>query len=459
MHFRITRALNRGLAALVLLTMVALLVGGGADAAGPSQVALGTAAGFAVLAGSTVTSTGASSLRGELGLSPGTAVTGFPPGTVSGGVYAADSQAMTGQTDATTAYRDAAGLTGAQTVAAGTLGGQTLTPGVYRSASSLALTGNLVLDAQGDAGAVFIFQAGSTLTTASGSTVTLSGGAQACNVFWQVGSSATLGTGSVLQGTILALTSITADVAATVYGRLLAQSGAVTLDANEVTVPSCAAAPSGPPTATIGTPAGGGTYTVGQVVPTSFSCQEATGGPGIATCLDSHGAASGSGALTTSTPGTFTYTVTATSKSGQTGTASIQYTVVAAATGNAGTPGATGNGGAPGATGNGGAPGAPGTVPPTSTTGGAGTPGSGNVAVGATAPVTTTPPVVAATPPVVGTTVTTPPASGTPVVGLPHTGGAPPHGGGFPWVVLILVVAAGAATALARRSRGQRRGT
>jgi hypothetical protein len=142
----------------------------------------------------------------------------------------------------TAAYTTAAGETPFTTVAAGTLGGMTLVPGVYQSASALSLTGTVTLDGGGDADAVFIFQAGSTLTTAGASSVVLTGGTQACNVFWQVGSSATLGTTTTFNGTILAQTSVTLDTGATVTGRLQAQTGAVTLDGNTVTVPTCLAA-------------------------------------------------------------------------------------------------------------------------------------------------------------------------------------------------------------------------
>jgi hypothetical protein len=180
----------------------------GASAAG-SPLALGTATSFAVLAGSTVTNTGASVISGDLGLSPGTSVTGFPPGTVTNGdIHAADATAAQAQLDLTSGYGAAEAQTPTST-APGDIGGLTLTPGVYDSASSIGLTGTVTLDGQGDPGAVFIFQAGSTLTTASNSVVRLTGGTQACNVFWQVGSSATLGTGTEFAGSILALTSIT----------------------------------------------------------------------------------------------------------------------------------------------------------------------------------------------------------------------------------------------------------
>jgi serine protease AprX len=200
---------------------------------------LGTAESFAVLAGSTVTNTGPSTVNGNLGLSPGTAVTGFGPGTVTGTTYVAEAIALKAQSDLTIAYGDAAARTPA-VAAPADLGGLTLTPGVYRNASSLGLTGALTLDAQGDPNAVFVFQAGSTLTTGSASQVRLVNGAQACNVFWKVGSSATLGTGTSLAGNILALTSITINDGVTLQGRALARNGAVTLINDTITAAHCA---------------------------------------------------------------------------------------------------------------------------------------------------------------------------------------------------------------------------
>src|SRR6185436_8262898 len=201
-------------------------------------VVLGTAATFAVLAGSTVTSSGATTVNGDLGVSPGTAVTGFPPGLVNGTTHAGDAAAAQAQLDLTTAYNDAAGRTVGAVSVAGNLGGLTLTPGLYKSTSSLEISsGDLTLDAQGDANAVFIFQMASTLTTTSGRQFILSGGAKAANIIWQVGSSATLGTTSVFKGTIMADQSITLATGATLDGRALARIAAVTLDANIVTAP------------------------------------------------------------------------------------------------------------------------------------------------------------------------------------------------------------------------------
>jgi Ice-binding-like len=228
-------ARSRGVGLLLLVLSLSFA----SSARAATQVPLGTAEPFAVLAGSTVTNTGPSVVNGDLGLSPGTAVTGFPPGTVNGSQHVTDAVAAQAQTDLTTAYDNAAAQAPTGTVSAD-LGGQRLAPGVYRSASSLGLTGALTLDAQGNADAVFIFQAGSTLTTASASSVNLVNGAQACNVFWQVGSSATLGTASSFRGSILALTSISATTGATVDGRVLARNAAVTLDTNTITRSRCA---------------------------------------------------------------------------------------------------------------------------------------------------------------------------------------------------------------------------
>jgi type VI secretion system secreted protein VgrG len=207
--------------------------------AGQAPVDLGSAATFAVLAGSTVTSTGITTITGDVGSGPGTAVDGFPPGTVSGTIHAGDPVAAQAEADLTTAYNDAAGRVLAPITLAGNIGGQTLTPGLYKSTSSLAISsGDLTLDAQGDANAVFIFQMASTLTTTSGRQVILSGGANAANVYWQVGSSATLGTTTIFEGTIMAQISITLQTGATLDGRALARIGAVTLDANTMTVPN-----------------------------------------------------------------------------------------------------------------------------------------------------------------------------------------------------------------------------
>jgi hypothetical protein len=203
-----------------------------------AAVVLGTSGNFAVLAGSTVTNTGPTSITGDLGVSPSSAVTGFPPGTLVGSQHAGDPTAATAIADLTTAYDDAAGRTLCAVTVAGNLGGQTLAPGLYVSTSSLGITsGDLTLDAQGDADAVFIFKMASTLTTTSGRQVILAGGAKAGNVYWQVGSSATLGTTSVFKGTIMADQAITLNTGATVDGRALAHIAGVTLGSNTVVKP------------------------------------------------------------------------------------------------------------------------------------------------------------------------------------------------------------------------------
>ncbi|HJW01508.1 MAG TPA: ice-binding family protein [Arthrobacter sp.] len=215
---------------------------------------MGTATSYSVLAGTTVTNTGPTTLQGDLGVSPGSAITGFPPGVSTGAIHAADAVALQAQSDVTIAYNNAAGQP-VTTSVSGDLVGRTLTEGVYGSTSSLALSGQLTLDGQGNPNSVFVFQAASTLITASASSIILTNSAQACNVFWQVGSSATLGTASSFKGTILALASITVQTSATVEGRALARNGQVSLDTNVFTSPSCATTPTTSPPATATTTA------------------------------------------------------------------------------------------------------------------------------------------------------------------------------------------------------------
>ena len=205
--------------------------------AAEATVGLGTVASYSVLGGQTVTNTGPSTLGGDLGVSPGTAITGFPPGTVAGATHAGDAAAAQAQSDLGIAFKDAAGRAPTASVA-GDLVGRTLTAGVYNSTSTLALTGTVTLDAKGDPNAVFIFQIASTLTTGSASHVNLINGAQPCNVFWEL-DTATLGTHSTFVGTILALTSISVQTGTTVEGRTLARKGQVSLDTNTFTTPAC----------------------------------------------------------------------------------------------------------------------------------------------------------------------------------------------------------------------------
>jgi len=206
-----------------------------------APVNLGTAAPFVVLGGSTVTNTGPSVLNGDLGVSPGTSLPGFNAAVVNGTIHANDAVAAQAQADLTTAYNVAAGqpvppgndLTGID------LGNKVLAPGNYGFSSSAQLTGQLILDAGGVPDAQFVFKIGSTLTTASASSVVLRNGASPCNVYWQVGSSATLGTTTAFQGNLMALTSITVNNRASVVGRVLARNGQISLDNNVLSNSAC----------------------------------------------------------------------------------------------------------------------------------------------------------------------------------------------------------------------------
>jgi Ice-binding-like len=238
------------LAAGAIATFIAMQPATAALAQPLAPVGLGTAANFAVLASSTVTNTGLTVLNGDLGVSPGTADTGFPPGIVNGATHLADRAAAGAQRDLTTAYNVAAGLKPTGSAGSAIGAGQTFTPGVYNAPTSLNVSGTLTLDAQGNSNAVFVFQAPSTLITASGTNVILTNNAQACNVFWQVGSSATLGTSTNFQGTILALASISVMTGDNIAGRALASTAAVTLDDDTITQPGvCAPTSTTSPTA------------------------------------------------------------------------------------------------------------------------------------------------------------------------------------------------------------------
>jgi type VI secretion system secreted protein VgrG len=200
---------------------------------------LGTAEKFAVLGGSTVTNTGTSVVTGNLGVWPGTEVTGYPPGIVNGTMNLGNAVAQQAQTDLTIAYNDLAGRACNSDLSGTDLGGLTLTEAVYCFTTSAQLTGQLVLDAEGNADAVFVFQIGSTLTTASNSSVQVINQGTECNIYWQVGTSATLGTDTTFGGNILALSSITLNTSADVSGRTLARNGAVTTDTNNVSMVNC----------------------------------------------------------------------------------------------------------------------------------------------------------------------------------------------------------------------------
>jgi len=202
---------------------------------------LGTAASFAVLGGSTVTNTGPTVINGNVGVAPGSAIVGFPPGIVTppGTLYPGDATALQAQTDTTAAYNSLAGQPCDVNLTDQDLGGMTLTTGVYCFNTSAQLTGTLTLDAEGSNDAVFIFQIGSTLTTATNSSVNVVNGGNICNVWWQVASSATLGTTTSFGGNILAQASITLVTGATLSGRALAQTGAVTMDSNVIGLTNC----------------------------------------------------------------------------------------------------------------------------------------------------------------------------------------------------------------------------
>ncbi len=201
-----------------------------------TTISLAGASDFAILAGSEVTNTGETVVTGDIGLSPGTSIGGFPPGILNGTEHINDAIADQAKLDIITAYNEAAAKTSAEAVTlSGNIGGLTLTPGLYFSTSSLSISsGDLTFDAMGDANAVFIIQIASSFTTTSGRKVFLSGGASASNIFWNVGSSATFGTTSVMKGTILAVESITFNTGATLDGRALTRIGGVTLEGNTI---------------------------------------------------------------------------------------------------------------------------------------------------------------------------------------------------------------------------------
>lgn len=297
-----------------LLSLAALLL---CSTSAFAQVVLGTAQNFAVLGGSAVTNTGSTVVTGELGVWPTPTVTGFPPGIVQGGtIHLADAVAQQAQSDLTAAYNSAANLACTTTLTGQDLGGLTLTPGVYCYATSAQLTGTVTLDFQGNPNALFVFKIGSTLTTASSSSVAfIDTGGSTCppNVFWQVGSSATLGTTTSFGGNILALTSITANTGATVNGRLLARNGAVTLATNTVSVcaggqcPAITISPATLPPSTVGTPYNQTISASGGVGPYTFAVSAGALPTGL-TLNATTGAITGTPTAT----GTFNFTITAT---------------------------------------------------------------------------------------------------------------------------------------------------
>jgi Ice-binding-like len=233
--------------ALVLSSVARLQVHAHTDATPPP---LGTAGNFAVLGENTVTNTGTTVVTGDLGVSPGTAVTGFPPGSVTGTIHAADAASLQAQKDVAVAYVNAAGQPCGVSLTGQDLGGKTLTSGVYCFTSSAQLTGQLTLDGQENPASVFIFQIGSSLTMASNASVLLTNGAQACNIFWQIGSSATVGTNTHFTGNILALTSISFTAGSVSNGGLYALNGVVTLDTNTITRSPCTSGITPTPTST-----------------------------------------------------------------------------------------------------------------------------------------------------------------------------------------------------------------
>lgn len=318
---RLLRSLFQSCAKVSLLLAVCWVHPLSAQVAPP----LGQAGTFAVLGGSAVTNTGPTSVVGDLGISPGSSITGFPPGSVSGGViHANDAVALGAQNDSAVAYVNLAGQPSDVNLTGQDLGGLTLTSGVYTFNSSAQLTGTLTLDAQGDPAAVFVFQIGSTLTTASASQVVVINGGANCNVFWQVGSSATLGTATAFVGNILALTSITLNTGATTSGRLLARNGAVTLDSNNVEVcVSCTlitVLPATLPAGSLGAPYTQALSASGGTAPYTFSISSGALPPGLA--LSATGQISG---IPTST-GSFTFTVQASDANGCLGEQT--YTIV-----------------------------------------------------------------------------------------------------------------------------------
>ncbi|MFF1876617.1 ice-binding family protein [Leifsonia sp. NPDC058230] len=321
-----------------LLTAIGLFAGSQSAQAATTidgPVGLGTAASYGALAASELTNTGPTVVTGDIGVSPGSSVTGFtgaPNGSFTGTLHQTDAAAAQAQSDVTTAFNVAASLT-PTTSGLSELNGLSLTPGVY-SGGALALADNGALTLAGSASSVWVFQAASTLTIGSATLITITGGATACNVFWEVGSSATLGTGAQFQGTVLAKQSITATTGATIVGRLLANTAAVTLDTNTITVPTgCPASgtvtsspeitSASPTGATAGTPYSYTVTATGTPTPTFTVTSGAL--PAGLTLNGTTGVISG----TPTTAGSSTFTITA--SNGAAPVSSASYTIVTAA--------------------------------------------------------------------------------------------------------------------------------
>jgi hypothetical protein len=275
----------RYVAALVAITLASLILAAPSALAAQAPVALGTAESFAVLAGSGITNTGATTITGDVGTFPTPSETGFGSVTLIGTNHGDDAVTMGAKDDLVTAYNDAFGRNPFTNVPV-ELGGRTLLAGVYRS-GTFGLTGTLVLDAKGNTNAQFVFQAASTVITASNSRVLLLNGADPCRVVWQLGSSATFGTGTMFVGDVLAYTSITATTGATFEGRLLALNGAVTLDHNTITNANCIAS----------------VESVGSSSPSATAQATVTPSPSVTSvATPASGASSGASSSSTPTP-------------------------------------------------------------------------------------------------------------------------------------------------------------
>ncbi|MFJ6674281.1 ice-binding family protein [Actinosynnema sp. NPDC091369] len=293
-----------------IVTLIGTLARPPAAHAVEAPVELGVAESFSVLGGQSVTNTGDTVLSGDLGVSPGTSITGFPPGIVGGTTHQNDAVAAQAQADLTVAYDDAAGRAPTGQALPADLVGLTLVGGVYGASGATELNGTLTLDGQGDPNTVWIFQIPSTLITGSASVVSLINGARACNVFWQVGSSATLGTNSDFVGTIMALTSITVNTGADVQGRALARNGSVTLDDNTFTTDVCEPVPT--TTTTTSTTTATTTTTTDTTTPTTTTTTTTTDTTTTAPTTTTTGTTTTTTGTTTTAPTTTTTGTTTT---------------------------------------------------------------------------------------------------------------------------------------------------